>query len=204
MEEMIKEIMGDSFKDGLSKDELMNFFEQSVISSGKVVPLDKYTNLEKSYKSSKGEVGNLTKQLNELNNSKLSAEELKEKLEKEQAETINSLKRELVKQKVEKIFVSSGIEETDYSGMIDSIVGLDEETSINTANNFVALLNKQVEAKAKKSLEEKLKSAGKLPNGQGNVPQDENSKARDFVANIIGQDSKDERADKAYKLYFNK
>lgn len=204
MEELVKEIMGDSYKEGLSKDELMNFFEQSVISSGKVVPLEKFTNVEKSFKASKNEVNNLSKQLEELNNSKLSADELKAKLEKEQVDTINTLKRELVKQKVEKVFASNGIAEEDYTGMIDSIVSIDEEASLKTAQNFVALLNKQVEAKSKNNLEEALKKAGKLPDGNGNNSGNTNSKAKDFVNSLLNSNVTDDRAVKANKLYFNK
>ena len=50
MEDLLKEIMGDNFKPDMTKEDISNFFESSVISSGKVVPLEKFTNIEKNIK----------------------------------------------------------------------------------------------------------------------------------------------------------
>lgn len=199
MEEIMKELMGESFKEGLTKEEISNFFENSVISSGKVVPLEKFTNIEKQYKDSKSEIGKLNQKIEEFNNSKLTDEELKTKLEGEMKAKMETLQKDLIKSKVEKVFETNGIKEDEYSSFIDTLITLDEEKSIASANTFVTALKNKVEQEVKAQLSAELKKAGTLPNGSGNADTKTNA-AQDYVNSLLSN-SNDDRSVKAKEFY---
>lgn len=203
MEEIIKEIMGDQFKSGMTKEDITSFFENSVISSGKVVPLDKFTNIEKQYKDSKKSIEDLTKQVENFNNSKLSDEELKAKLDAENKTLIENLQKQLIQTKVEKIFEANGMKSEEYADFIGNLVSLDEEKSINSANSLINVLNKQIESQVKTQLDEKLKNSGTLPGGSSaSSSNDKKSETQNFVDGIIGSASaNDSRTVKAKEFY---
>ena len=201
MEDIIKEIMGDQFRSDMTKEDVTNFFENSVASSGKYVPLDKFTAIEKQYKDSKKIVGELTEQIQNFNNSKLSDEELKTKLEANNKKMIESLQKQLIQTKVEKIFETNGIKNEDYSDFIESIISLDEQKSISSANSLVNALKKNIENQVKEQLEEKLKKSGKLPDGSSDG-DDSKTESQKFVEGLVGLSSvKDSRSAKAKEYY---
>ena len=201
MEEILKEMMGENFKSDMTKEDITKFFENSVISSGKVVPLEKFTNIEKLYKDSKNEVGKLNQQIESINNSKLSDEELKAKIEADNKKLVEGLQKQLIQTKVEKIFESNGIKTEDYSEFIGNIVTLDEEKSVASANSLVNMLKKQVEEQVKTELAEKLKNSGKLPDGEGNKKTDAKTEAQKLVEEMVStvNDSRSVKAKEFYK-----
>lgn len=201
MEEILKEMMGENFKSDMTKEDITKFFESSVISSGKVVPLEKFTNIEKLYKDSKNEVGKLNQQIESINNSKLSDEELKAKIEADNKKLVEGLQKQLIQTKVEKIFESNGIKTEDYSEFIENIVTLDEEKSVASANSLVNMLKKQVEEQVKTELAEKLKNSGKLPDGEGNKKTDAKTEAQKLVEEMVStvNDSRSVKAKEFYK-----
>lgn len=200
MEEILKEMMGENFKSDMTKEDITKFFENSVISSGKVVPLEKFTNIEKLYKDSKNEVGKLNRQIESINNSKLSDEELKAKLDADNKKLVEGLQKQLIQTKVEKVFESNGIKSEDYSEFIENIVTLDEEKSVNSANSLVKMLKKQVEEQVKTELAEKLKNSGKLPDGEGNKKTDVKTEAQKLVEEMTASVN-DARSVKAKEFY---
>lgn len=200
MEEILKEMMGENFKSDMTKEDITKFFENSVISSGKVVPLEKFTNIEKLYKDSKNEVGKLNQQIESINNSKLSDEELKAKLDADNKKLVEGLQKQLIQTKVEKVFESNGIKSEDYSEFIENIVTLDEEKSVNSANSLVKMLKKQVEEQVKTELAEKLKNSGKLPDGEGNKKTDVKTEAQKLVEEMTASVN-DARSVKAKEFY---
>lgn len=200
MEEILKEMMGENFKSDMTKEDITKFFENSVISSGKVVPLEKFTNIEKLYKDSKNEVGKLNQQIESINNSKLSDEELKAKIDADNKKLVESLQKQLIQTKVEKIFESNGIKTEDYSEFIANIVTLDEEKSVTSANSLVNMLKKQVEQQVKTELAEKLKNSGKLPDGEGNKKTDAKTEAQKIVEEMVSTVN-DNRSVKAKEFY---
>lgn len=202
MEEMLKEIMGDSFKEDMTKEDISNFFENSVISSGKVVPLEKFTNIEKQYKDSKNEIGKLNKQINDFNNSKLSEEELKQKIDADNKALIEGLQKQLIQTKVEKVFEANGIKQEDYSDFIDSIISSDEEKSIKSANSLITVFKKKIDEKVKTEIAEKLKTSGKIPDGSSSGDTtNPKTKAQEFVEGIIAPSTNDNRSIKAKQFY---
>lgn len=202
MEEILKEMMGESFKSDMTKDDITKFFENSVISSGKVVPLEKFTNIEKQYKDSKNEVGKLNKQIEDFNNSQLSEADKKAKLDADNKALIEGLQKQLIQTKVEKVFETNGIKSEDYSEFIENIVSLDEDKSVNSANSLVNMLKKRVEEQVKTELAEKLKTSGKLPDGQGNANNETKTETQQFVESITGSVN-DARSAKAKEFYKN-
>ena len=67
---------------------------------------------------------------------------------------------------VEKILISAGLEEDDYSGLIDGIVSEDAEKSKSMATSLANMLNKQKEATEQK-VKEELMDKTKTPGGSG-------------------------------------
>lgn len=68
---------------------------------------------------------------------------------------------------VEKLFVTAGLSETDYSELLDSIVSDNAETSNKTANGFISLLKAQKEATEKSVRAAVLKETPKPKMGGG-------------------------------------
>lgn len=200
MEEILKEMMGENFKSDMTKEDITKFFENSVISSGKVVPLEKFTNIEKLYKDSKNEVGKLNQQIESINNSKLSDEELKAKIDADNKKLVENLQKQLIKTKVEKVFESNGIKTDEYSEFIESIVTSDEEKTLNSANGLVNMLKKQIEQQVKTELAEKLKESGKLPDGEGSKKTDAKTEAQKIVEEMVSTVN-DNRSVKAKEFY---
>lgn len=201
MEEIIKKLMGDSFKEGLTEEDITKFFENSVISSGKVVPLEKFTNIEKQYKDSKSDIGKLNQQIEEFNNSKLSEEELKAKLDSEMKTKMDELQKQLIKSKVEKVFEANGIKEDEYSSFVDTLITLDEEKSLVSANTFVTALKEKVDKEVKAQLSVELQKAGKLPDGSGNASSNNNVNETQAYVNKLLSNSNDDRNVKAKEFY---
>lgn len=197
MEETLKEIMGDNYKENMTKEEIISSFEQSVITSGKVVPLDKYTNTEKIMKDIKKQHDETRKELENLKNSKLTAEELELQQNTEKDKIIETLRQDNIKNKVEKILISGGLKDEDYKDIIDGFIAKDEETSVKLANSFITTLQKKLDIEVKNKLAEELKKSGKLPDGANNK---NNNEAKTFIENLK-PNINDDRSKKAMEFY---
>lgn len=161
MEEVLKELMGDSYKEGLTKEEISSFFESSVAKSGKYVPLDKFTDMEKKAKNA----ASLQKELDAYKTSQLSEQEQLQKALEESKNNEKILQQKLCKTSVEKVLTEGGLSENDYKDIIDSLVLEDESKSIQLAQSLVTSFNNKLEAELKIKMAEQLAQAGNKPKG---------------------------------------
>ena len=165
MNEVLKELMGDSFKEDLTAEEISTFFENSVAKSGKYVPLDKYTSLEKKAKT----IESLQKELDTYKSAQLTEQEKLQQALETMQNSNKDLQKRLCKKSVEKVLTEGGLTEEDYKDIIDSLVLEDEDKSTQLAQNLVKTFNARIEAEVKAKMAEKLAGAGKKPQGAEGV-----------------------------------
>lgn len=156
MEEVLKQLMGDNYKENLTGEEISAFFENSVAKSGKYVPLDKYTEIEKKAKS----VVSLQKELDAYKNAQLTEQEKLQNALEAMQNSNKDLQRRLCKKSVEKVLTEGGLTEEDYKDIIDSLVLEDEDKSTMLAQNLVKATNARIEAEVKAKMAEALAKAG--------------------------------------------
>lgn len=162
MNEVLKELMGDSFREDLTAEEITSFFENSVAKSGKYVPLDKYTSVEKKAKS----VESLQKELDAYKSAQLTEQEKTQQALEEAKTYIKQLERSNCKKSVEKVLTEGGLKEADYKDIIDGLVLEDEEKSTQLAQSLVNTFNARLDAEVKVKMAEQLAKAGdKKPEG---------------------------------------
>lgn len=92
---------------------------------------------------------------------------------------------------VEKILLSSGLNEEDYSKLIDGIVSEDTEKSKSMATALADMLNKQKEATEQK-VKEELMDKTKTPGGTGGSGgEEEKTDAEIFAETMVKESSSD-------------
>lgn len=163
MDEVLKELMGESYSENLSKEEITSFFENRVAKSGKYVPLDKYTDMEKKAKT----VTTLQNELDTYKKAQMTEQEKQEAANKELIEQNLALQKRVCKSEVEKVLTAGGLVEEDYKDIIDNLVLDDVDKSAELAKNLVNTLNNKIQLGVKTQLAEKLANAGSKPQGQG-------------------------------------
>lgn len=163
MEEVLKELMGDSFKEGLTKEEISSFFEDSISKSGKYVPIDKFTAVEKKAKK----VDSLQQEVDTYKNAQLTEQQRLEQALEANVQSMKEMQRRLCKSNVEKVLTAGGMNEDDYKDIIDSLVLEDEEQSTKLAQNLVSTFSKKVEAEVQAKMAAELAKAGAKPAGAG-------------------------------------
>lgn len=162
MNEVLKELMGDSFREDLTAEEISSFFEKSVAKSGKYVPLDKFTDMEKKAKNA----ANLQKELDTYKSAQMTEQEKTQQALEEAKSYVKDLEKKLCKKSVEKVLTEGGLAEADYKDIIDSLVLEDEEKSTQLAQSLVTTFNTRLEAELKVKMAEQLaKAGGKKPEG---------------------------------------
>lgn len=170
MDEQLKEVMGEAYKENMTAEEINSFFETKFAESGKFVPLTKYTALEnknKEYKEKDKEIASLKTELEGFKNQNLTDQEKLQKELENEKKSREDLTKQLNKTTVEKILTKGGINEEDYKDFIDDLVTDDLQKSEKLANNIVAAFQTKLEAEVKNAVAAKLKEAGELPKGGG-------------------------------------
>ena len=141
------------------------------------------TEQKKKAKEAQEATSNLQKQIDEINNAKLTDEEKMQKLiqdaeraTKAAAEKEQQYTRELVKLKVKNKFAESGLTEEDYKDFIDNMNFDNEEVAVNSATAMVTMLNGKLD-KAKAKFEEEAVKNTPTPPASG----DKDKKAEEKV-----------------------
>lgn len=104
-------------------------------------------------------------ELEQLKNASLTEQEKLQKQLEKAAEAEKNFRKLTNRVTAEKIFVSAGLTEADYSELLESIVSDDAELTTKTANSFVNLLKAQKEATEKAIKEELMRNNPKPPAG---------------------------------------
>lgn len=167
-EEVLKELMGESYKEDLTSEDITAFFKNQVASSGEYVPLTKYKSVEDKLKDSKEKdkiIADLQKQLDTKSQEGLSeVEKLQKQLEESQKNS-QATTKELNKMKVENILIQGGLNGDDYKDILDGIVSEDLDKSTKLAENIVAAFKNKVDVAVKDQISKKMQDVGTIPNG---------------------------------------
>lgn len=158
MDEVLKEIMGDSYKEGMSKDDVQNFFKKQVLSSGD------YTNSGKA-NAEKKELNDKIAELQAELEAKMSDDDKKKKADADMQNMIKKLQKELSESKsnqskmsaISKLAeakISAGIKDgdTEFDEFVTEI-SFEDETKTDKISNYVSKLVKSAYEAGKKTFE---------------------------------------------------
>lgn len=170
--EFLKELMGDAYKEGMTKEDVQSFFKKQVLSSGE------YTNAGKA----KAEKDDLTKQIASLqaqldekmtdDDKKKKADEdtrkLIEKLQKELAESKSSQSRMTASAALSEARIKAGIKDGDseYDEFISSIAFEDNDKTGKVSKYISKIISNAYEAGKSEAVKNKLGKMGSFKEGQ--------------------------------------
>ena len=170
--DFLKELMGDAYKEGMTKEDVQSFFKKQVLSSGE------YTNAGKA----KAEKDDLTKQIASLqaqldekmtdDDKKKKADEdtrkLIEKLQKELAESKSSQSRMTASAALSEARIKAGIKDGDseYDEFISSIAFEDNDKTGKVSKYISKIISNAYEAGKSEAVKNKLGKMGSFKEGQ--------------------------------------
>lgn len=179
MEELLKQIMGDSFKENMTQEELQGFFKNQVLSSGE------YVNKGMA-DAEKLRLQNQLKDANEQLKNKMTDDEKKAAADQELQNQIEELKKQLLEGKKNqselkangitlKARQNAGIAEDDkeFAEFITSIISEDEAETSKIANYVNTIAEKAYEKGKTDATKNKLGAMGNLNQGGGNDGNEE-------------------------------
>ena len=159
----LKELLGDAYREDMTLEEV----EQALEGINLVDPATLPKSVSKEvFDKTASELARVKKELKELQEKNMTAEEkLKLELEKA-AEAQAQYKRELAKLRAREIFVTAGLSEEDYTPLIDIVVSEDEEVTKARAKSMVDVIASQKKAVEKTVKAELLKGTPKPEPGE--------------------------------------
>ena len=195
----LKELMGDAFKDGITVEEITNFFEGKKfadLGTGQYVDKNKFDNT----------VNDLTKKLTDANNqlnAKLSDDEKAQQAQQEQIAEIERLKKLLSentingnKNTIVSVLASTretlgvDVADKDFTKFVENITTEDSSKSTEIAN-YVAKVVKNAYDKGKQdATKDAMGDFGKGKGQQGADPDDEIGKMGKKLANLNNKNAK--------------
>lgn len=128
--EFLKDILGEKYDEfiGLLGDVKLK------IDDGEIqIPKYRFDEVNNKYKETK-------KELDELRKSQMSDEEKVQALIDEANEEKERMAKELTKLKATEVFIKAGLEESEYSELLETIVTDDLDKTLNTANLMVKVI----------------------------------------------------------------
>ena len=154
----LKELLGDAYREDMTLEEV----EQALEGINLVDPATLPKSVSKEvFDKTASELARVKKELKELQEKNMTAEEkLKLELEKA-AEAQAQYKRELAKVRATEIFVAAGLTEDDYKTLLDIVVSEDEEETKVRAKSMVDVIASQKKAVEKAVKAELLKGTPK-------------------------------------------
>lgn len=173
MEELMKQILGDSYKEDMTQEEIQTFFKNQVLGSGN------YVNKEKAEAEKKKLQDDLDAKNLELQN-KMTDDEKKAAADKALQEQLEQLKQQLLEGKVNnsqykamsitaKARLNSGVEDSDedFKKFISAISSEDEDKTSKIANYVNNIVEKAYEKGKADATKNKLGAMGNLKSGSG-------------------------------------
>lgn len=190
MDENIQKLLGADFKEGMTSDEILSALgtkKLADLSSGQYVDKGKLLEKDNLLKA----IQETNKQLEEEKNARLTDDEKKAKEEAQRLKELEDLKKEVSKVKTEKIFVASGLEEADYSDLLNTIVEANSQKSSEIAESLSKVI-KTVKEKTEKEINAKLLNEQSTPNGSkskggeesGYLKYQKDSQKQDFSGRV--------------------
>lgn len=170
--EFLKELMGDAYRDDLTKEEIQAFFKKQVLSSGE------YTNAGKA----KAEKDDLNKQIASLQSqleAKMTDDDKKKKADEDTRKLIENLQKQLAESKSSQSRMTAsaalagarakaGIKEddTEYDEFISSIAFEDNEKTDKVSKYISKIISNAYEAGKSEAIKNKLGKMGSFKEGQ--------------------------------------
>jgi hypothetical protein len=154
----LKELLGDAYREDMTLEEV----EQALEGINLVDPAKLPKSVSKEiFDKTASELARVKKELKELQEKNMTAEE-KVKLELEKAaEAQAQYKRELAKFRATEVFVAAGLTEDDYKTLLDIVVSEDEEETKARAKSMIDVIASQKKAVEKAVKAELLKGTPK-------------------------------------------
>lgn len=177
--EFLKELMGDAYKENLTKEEIEAFFKKQVLSSGE------YTNAGKA----KAEKDDLNKQIANLKSeleAKMTDDDKKKKADEDTRKLIENLQKELAASKssqskmtasaaLAEARIKAGIKDgdTEYDEFISSIAFEDNDKTDKVSKYISKIIANAYETGKSEAIKNKLGKMGSFKEGQGADGDDE-------------------------------
>lgn len=171
MEELMKQILGDSYKENMTQEEIQTFFKNQVLGSGN------YVNKEKAEAEKKKLQDDLDAKNLELQN-KMTDDEKKAAADKELKNQLEQLKQQLLEGKINnslykaksitaKARLNSGVEDNDedFEDFISAIATDDEEKTSKIAKYVNTIVEKAYEKGKTDATKNKLGAMGNFKTG---------------------------------------
>lgn len=161
--ENVKAVLGAEFKEGMTSEEILGVLSSKKLadlSTGQYVAKGKLDEMSSKAKT-------LEVQLAEIEKAKLTEDEKKTREQEEKDKLIQTLVAENNKTKAEKVLVGAGLEETEYSKVLDKIIEANPNKASEIANeikDLIAIVTKKTEDRLNQEL---VKGLGNPASGKG-------------------------------------
>ena len=187
MDEVLKEIMGESYKEGMSKDDVQNFFKKQVLSGGDYVNSGK-ANAEK--KALNDQIASLQAELD----AKMTDDDKKKKEEADTKKLIEKLQKELSESRSNQSKMSAlaylseaktqaGIQDgdTDFDNFISNIAFEDKDKTDNVSKYIATLVKNAYEAGKKTADKNELGKMGAFKAGSDAGSEDKGAFGKELA-----------------------
>lgn len=170
--EFLKELMGDAYKEGMTKEDVQAFFKKQVLSSGE------YTNAGKA----KAEKDELAKQIASLQtqlDAKMTDDDKKKKADEDTKKLIETLKKQLAESQssqskmtasaaLSEARIKAGIKDgdTEYDNFISSIAFEDTDKTDKVSKYISKIISSAYETGKSEAIKNKLGKMGSFKEGQ--------------------------------------
>jgi hypothetical protein len=173
MEELLKEIMGDAYKDNMSKDDVTAFFKKQVLASGD------YENAGKS-KAEKKELSDKIAELQAELEAKMTDDDKKKKADADMQKMVEQLQKQLAESKINQskmtalsalaeAKIKAGIkdDDTSFDEFVSGISFEDAEKTSKLSKYVSQIVASAYEAGKSEAIKNKLGKMGDFKDGSG-------------------------------------
>ena len=170
--EFLKELMGDAYKEGMTKEDVQTFFKKQVLASGE------YTNAGKA-KAEQKELNDKIADLQAQLETKMTDDDKKKKADEDTRKLIEKLQKELAESKSSqsKMTASAALSEartkagikdgdTEYDEFISSIAFEDNDKTDKVSKYISKIISSAYEAGKSEAIKNKLGKMGSFKEGQ--------------------------------------
>ena len=170
--DFLKELMGDAYKEGMTKEDVQAFFKKQVLSSGE------YTNAGKA-KAEQKELNDKIADLQSQLDAKMSDDDKKKKADEDTKKLIENLQKQLAESKSSqsKMTASAALAEartkagikdgdTEYDEFITSIAFEDNDKTDKVSKYISKIISNAYEAGKSEAIKNKLGKMGSFKEGQ--------------------------------------
>ena len=174
IEEILKELMGDAYKEDMSKNDVSTFFKKQVLSTGN------YENVDKS-KAEKKELNDKIAELQAQLEEKMSDDDKKKKEEADTKKLIESLQKQLSESRANqskmaalsvlaeaKIKAGIADDDEDFDKFVTGISFEDSEKTSEISKYVSQIVSSAFEAGKSEAVKNKLGKMGAFKEGDGN------------------------------------